>query len=85
MAIRADFLLTFAAMYAKPDLKMENTTLLQQLIDKSGLSEREAIKALNVVADFAKERFPILEGTINAYIKQEFRNADLDSLDDSAN
>jgi len=64
---------------------MENATLLQQLIDKSGLSEREAIKALNVVADFAKERFPILEGTINAYIKQEFRNADLDSLDDSAN
>ena len=61
---------------------MESNTLLQQLMETSGLSEKEAARALTVVADFAKERFPILEGTINAYIKQEFKDTDPDLLSD---
>lgn len=61
---------------------MENTTLLRRLIEDSGLPEDKAVKALTVVADFAKERFPILEGTINAYVKQEFRHVDPNLLSD---
>ena len=61
---------------------MDNNTLLQQLMEISGLSEKEAAKALTVVANFAKEKFPILEGTINAYIKQEFKHTNPDLLSD---
>ena len=59
---------------------MENTTLLNHLIENSGLPEDKAVKALTVVANFAKERFPILEGTISAYIKHEFRYINPDLL-----
>ena len=53
----------------------ENCGLLQQ-IKKLGLTEEQAIKALAVAASFAKEKFPILQGNINSYIKQELKQAD---------
>jgi len=54
---------------------MENSTLFQQL-RKAGLSEEQALRVLSVVGNYAKEKFPILEGNINAYLKQEFKQAD---------
>ena len=54
---------------------MQDLTLLQQ-IKQTGLSEEQAIKVLAVTADYAKQKFPILEGNINAYLKQEFKQAD---------
>jgi hypothetical protein len=57
---------------------MENQRLLQQLIRNTGLSEEEALKALSIVARYTKEKFPILEGSINSYLKEEFKNADPD-------
>ena len=54
---------------------MENSTLFEQ-IRHTGLSDEQALKALSVVGDYAKEKFPILEGNINAYLKQEFKQAD---------
>jgi hypothetical protein len=54
---------------------MENSTLFEQ-IRQAGLSDEQALKVLSVVGDYAKEKFPILEGNINAYLKQEFRQAD---------
>lgn len=55
--------------------KMQDSTLLEK-IKNTGLSEEEAVKALSVIADYAKEKFPILQGNINAFVKQEFRQAD---------
>jgi hypothetical protein len=55
--------------------QMENFTLLHE-IKKSGLSEEQAVKTLSVVADYAKEKFPILEGNINSYLREEFKQAD---------
>ena len=54
---------------------MKNSTLFQ-LVRETGLSDEQTLMALTVVADYAKEKFPILEGNINAYLKQEFRQAD---------
>ena len=58
---------------------MQDSTLLEK-IRNTGLSEEQAIKALSVIADYAKEKFPILHGNINAFVKQEFRKADPDLL-----
>lgn len=58
---------------------MENSTLFQQ-IKKTGLSEAQTIKTLSVVADYAKEKYPILEGNINSYLRNEFRQADPEIL-----
>ena len=54
---------------------MDDSSLLQ-LVKKVGLSDEQAVLALNVVGNYAKEKFPILEGNINAYLKQEFKQAD---------
>ena len=53
---------------------MENTLI--QEIKKTGLSEEQVLKTLAVVSNYAKEKFPILEGNINAYLKQELKQAD---------
>jgi hypothetical protein len=54
---------------------MENTSLLKQLVNNAGLTEAAAIKALSTIAGFAKEKYPILEGSINSYLKEEFKQA----------
>lgn len=41
---------------------------MQELIDRlmtQGLSENEAIKAIEVVKDFAKDKFPVFAGAID--------------------
>ena len=52
---------------------MENTLI--QEIKNTGLSEEQVLKTLAVVSNYAKEKFPILEGNINAYLKQELKQA----------
>jgi len=40
---------------------------MKELIDRlvaTGLSEQEALKAIEVVKDFAKEKFPVFAGAI---------------------
>jgi hypothetical protein len=54
---------------------MKCTTLFHQ-VKKTGLSDEQALLTLHVVGNYAKEKFPILEGNINAFLKQEFRQAD---------
>jgi hypothetical protein len=58
---------------------MRPSTLYQE-IKETGLSEEQALKVLSVVGNYAKEKFPILEGNINAYLKQEFKQADPELL-----
>lgn len=52
---------------------MESASLLNRLKQCSGLSEEQAIRVLSMVTDYAKEKFPILEGTINSFLRKEFR------------
>jgi hypothetical protein len=54
---------------------MEHPSLFQQ-IKETGLSEEQTLLTLHIVGKYAKEKFPILEGNINAYLKQEFKQAD---------
>ncbi len=54
---------------------MENTSLLKQLVSNAGLTEEAAIKALSTITGFAKEKYPILEGSINTFLKEEFKEA----------
>lgn len=50
---------------------MKNDSILQQLTQSANLTRQQAEAVLTVVSDFAKERFPILEGTINSFVYQE--------------
>jgi hypothetical protein len=59
---------------------MEKETLLQQLMEKVGLPEETALKALTTFAGFAKDKFPILGGNIDSYLKEEFKKADPEIL-----
>ena len=59
---------------------MENATLLNRLQQCPELSEEEAIKALVIVANYTKEKFPILEANINSFLRQEFKEVDPDLL-----
>lgn len=52
---------------------MESASLLNRIKKSSGLSEEQAIKVLSMVADYAKEKFPILEGSIDSFLRKEFR------------
>jgi hypothetical protein len=39
--------------------------LIAQLVDKAGISADQASKVINVVKDFAKEKFPMLGGAVD--------------------
>lgn len=38
--------------------------LIDRLKTEAGLTEEQAVKAITLVKDFAKEKFPLLSGTI---------------------
>jgi hypothetical protein len=59
---------------------MEKETLLKKLMETAGLPEESAIKALTTIAAFAKEKFPILGGSIDSYLKEEFKQVNPDTL-----
>jgi hypothetical protein len=59
---------------------MENETLLKQLVERAGLPEESALKALIIIAAFAKEKFPILGGGIDSYLREEFKQVHPDTL-----
>lgn len=58
---------------------MDNSSLIQQ-IKQAGLSDEQAVKTLAIIAEYTKQKFPILEGNINAYLKQEFKKIDPDLI-----
>jgi hypothetical protein len=39
--------------------------LIDQLKQEAGLSEQQAIQAINIIKDFAKRKFPIFGGAID--------------------
>ncbi|HEX2532684.1 MAG TPA: hypothetical protein VHK69_03050 [Chitinophagaceae bacterium] len=55
---------------------MDNNTLLEQLVREAGLSQEQARTALGVISDYAKDRFPILKGTIETFVNRELGDAE---------
>ncbi len=53
---------------------MKNESLLDLIIDK-GLSRDQAKNTLIVVAEYAKEKLPVLRGNIDAFLNEELENA----------
>ena len=49
---------------------MNNPCLLQELSRYAGLSKEDAVKVLMIVAEFAREKAPILSGNINQFIQE---------------
>ena len=43
--------------------------LIQQLTEKAGLSPDQAQKALTTIADFVKDKFPMLGGAVDQMFK----------------
>ena len=50
---------------------MEQPTLLTFLQSEAGLSPDQAARALSLISEYAKERFPVLEGTIESLVCRE--------------
>jgi len=53
---------------------MKNGFLLD-LILEIGLSKDQAKNILVVVSEYAKEKFPVLSGSINVFLTKELENA----------
>jgi hypothetical protein len=53
---------------------MKQASLLATLIHETGLSEEQAKHSLVLVADFAKDKLPILRGNINRFLERELNN-----------
>ncbi|HEX6848723.1 MAG TPA: hypothetical protein VF144_17180 [Chitinophagaceae bacterium] len=57
---------------------------MKELIDRlvaTGLSEQEAVKAIEVVKDFAKEKFPVFAGAIEKMFDKYKPKEEEDFLD----
>jgi len=39
--------------------------LVQRLMSQAGLTEAQAVSAINIIKDFAKQKFPIFGGAID--------------------
>ena len=59
---------------------MENSSLLNK-IQASGISLEQSIRALSIVSNVVKEKYPILEGTINSFLKKEFSQVDSELIE----
>jgi hypothetical protein len=53
---------------------MKQASLIATLIHETGLSEEQATHSLMLVADFAKEKLPVLRGNINRFLESELSN-----------
>jgi hypothetical protein len=54
---------------------VNNTSLLNR-IQASGISLEQSVKALSIISKMAKQKYPILEGTINSFLRKEFSDVD---------
>lgn len=48
--------------------------LIQQLVENTNLNESDAIKALEVVSEFVKEKLPVLRGNIQSFVQAELQS-----------
>ena len=57
---------------------MENSLLKE--IKATGITEEQAIRALTIAGKFAITKLPILERTINSYLKEEFKYVNVELM-----
>jgi hypothetical protein len=39
--------------------------LINQLVEKAGITEQQAVKSIEAVKDFVKEKFPMMAGAVD--------------------
>ncbi len=55
--------------------------LIDRLTSEAGLTEEQAVKAVTMMKDFAKEKFPLLSGAIEkVFTKYSYKKDDEDFL-----
>jgi hypothetical protein len=55
--------------------------LIQKMATEAGISESQAVTALNVVKDFVKQQFPMMAGAVDKLFDAGNKKADDDFLD----
>jgi hypothetical protein len=55
--------------------------LIQKMATEAGISESQAVTALNVVKDFVKQQFPMMAGAVDKLFDASNKKADDDFLD----
>ena len=58
--------------------------IMQELINRltaEGLTEQQALKAIEIIKDFAKEKFPLFAGAINKVFEKYSPKEEDDFLD----
>jgi hypothetical protein len=59
---------------------MKNHSLIYTLIINAKISREQAIHALTIVSEFAKEKFPVLRGNISSILKNEIEKTKTSEL-----
>ncbi|MBD0333837.1 MAG: hypothetical protein ICV66_14435 [Chitinophagaceae bacterium] len=55
---------------------MKNLNLIDLLVQQIGLTQDQAVQALSIITDYTKEKYPILRGNIEAFLREELENTE---------
>ncbi len=55
--------------------------LIQRLMQQAGLTEAQAIRAIEIVKDYAKQKFPVFSGAIDRLFEKYAPKPEDDFLD----
>ena len=55
--------------------------LIQRLMQQAGLTEEQAIRAIEIIKDYAKQKFPIFSGAIDRLFEKYAPKPEDDFLD----
>lgn len=55
--------------------------LIQRLMQQAGLTESQALRAIEIVKDYAKQRFPVFAGAIDRLFQKYAPKQEDDFLD----
>jgi hypothetical protein len=55
--------------------------LIQRLMQQAGLTEAQAIRAIEIVKDYAKQKFPVFSGAIDKLFEKYAPKPEDDFLD----
>jgi hypothetical protein len=56
--------------------------LIERLVEKAGISPDQALSVINVVKDFAKEKFPMLGGAVDNLFGNDTETSEPQKQDD---
>jgi hypothetical protein len=55
--------------------------LIQRLMQQAGLTEEQAIRAIEIIKDYAKQKFPVFSGAIDRLFEKYAPKPEDDFLD----